>query len=56
MSHRHCRAVWDSIASFELESQIVSVVSRDGLITMKEISGRDQDLVDIRKLRGDDDD
>jgi hypothetical protein len=44
-------SVWDSRSTYQLPGGIVSVVSREGLITMKQISGRDQDHVDIRKLR-----
>ena len=34
----------------------LSIVSRDGLATMKRLAGRPQDLVDLAKLEGTDDD
>lgn len=47
--------VWDTRELFEWASGRAWVVSRDGLIKMKTLAGRDQDKVDIQKLRGDDD-
>lgn len=50
--------VWRSRMAFEVGGHRMSVVSRDGLATMKRIAGRPQDLVDLAKLegRGEDDD
>lgn len=42
--------VWDSREFVEWEDGHVWTVSRDGLIKLKSISGRDQDLLDIREL------
>lgn len=42
--------VWNSREIVEWEDGYVWTVSRDGLIKLKSISGRDQDLLDIREL------
>jgi hypothetical protein len=42
--------VWDERQEVEWESGRAWVVSREGLIKMKTLAGRDQDLVDIRNL------
>jgi hypothetical protein len=39
--------VWEAREAFELESQRIQVVSRDGLIKMKRSASRPQDLADI---------
>ncbi len=44
-------SVWQSRKSFDDGNRRISVVSREGLIRMKEISGRTQDLADIERLR-----
>ncbi len=46
---------WSSRVEYELGAERITVVSREGLIAMKRISGRDQDMLDIRKLEGADD-
>jgi hypothetical protein len=43
--------VWQDRQIVDWAEGITSVVSKAGLVTLKEISGRDQDLVDIKKLR-----
>ena len=43
--------VWQDRQIVDWEEGTTSVVSKAGLVTLKEISGRDQDLVDIKKLR-----
>jgi len=47
--------VWDDREHLEWESGAAWVVSRRGLIKMKKTAGRDQDLLDIRKLEETDD-
>ena len=42
--------VWESRETIEFESQRMHVVSRDGLIKMKQIASRPQDLADIDAL------
>jgi hypothetical protein len=47
--------VWDSRVVGTFRGRDIVVVSRDGLVTMKRIAGRDQDLVDIKALENPDD-
>jgi hypothetical protein len=42
--------VWQSRTQFDIASTRMTVVSRDGLRKMKQISNRAQDLVDLEKL------
>lgn len=42
--------VWDNKELIAWEEGETWVVSKEGLITMKSISGREQDLLDIKKL------
>ncbi len=42
--------VWASREVIQLDEQLVTVVSKDGLITMKKLSGRPQDLADVEAL------
>lgn len=42
--------VWNSRTQFEISGRQMTVVSRSGLRTMKQISNRPQDLVDLEKL------
>ena len=44
------RKVWDSRLELEWEGSKLSVVSRSGLITLKRLSARPQDIVDINTL------
>ena len=44
------RNVWETRVDAELESGKLSVVSKEGLITLKTISGRPQDIADISAL------
>ena len=44
------REVWDDREQVSWEQGKIWVVSRRGLIKLKQISGRDQDLVDITQL------
>lgn len=48
--------VWSERELYKRRSSEIHVVSRAGLITMKRIAARPQDLVDISKLEGSDDD
>lgn len=43
-------AVWADREVFEWQGRHVTVVSADGLATMKRMAGRDQDLLDLRML------
>ena len=43
--------VWADRELIEVGAQSLKIVSRNGLITMKEIAGRPQDLADISALR-----
>jgi hypothetical protein len=47
--------VWTSRTVLALGARNIRVVSRDGLATMKRIAGRPQDLADLAKLEGGDD-
>lgn len=49
-------SVWESRVVVRFGEVDCSVVSRDGLITMKTIAGRHQDLADIERLTGETDD
>lgn len=42
--------IWHSQETYEFDNVHCRVVSRDGLIQMKTIAGRPQDLVDIQRL------
>lgn len=44
--------VWNTRMRVAAGERTISVVSRMGLVTMKKIAGRGQDLVDIAKLEG----
>lgn len=44
------REVWESREFYEVDTVVCPVVSRSGLIQMKTIAGRPQDLVDIQRL------
>ena len=46
-------SVWNSRVVVRFSELDCCVVSRDGLITMKSIAGRLQDLADIERLRAD---
>jgi hypothetical protein len=46
--------VWSSRVDVSWEGRVLSVVSRDGLVAMKRLAGRPQDLADIAALRGPD--
>ena len=46
------RETWETRVRVEWAEQHLWVVSRDGLIAMKRLAGRPQDLVDIQRLQG----
>ncbi len=46
---------WNDREAFEWEGRIVQAVSAPALIKMKRIAGRDQDLLDVKRLEGGDD-
>ncbi len=45
--------VWETRVDVDSQFGTMSVVSREGLIKMKLIAGREQDLLDIKKLESD---
>ena len=47
--------VWDSRVTIDFQGNPMSIVSRDGLIRMKELAGRDKDLIDIKRIRNEED-
>jgi hypothetical protein len=49
------RSVWEGRVNASLEGGKLSVVSKEGLITLKTISGRPQDIADISALTEDSD-
>jgi hypothetical protein len=44
--------VWEGRGRFPWRDRMITVVSREGLVTMKRIAGRPQDLLDIDVLEG----
>ncbi len=44
------QSVWDSRLVAEFNGRMISVISREGLRTLKRISGRKQDLRDLEQL------
>jgi hypothetical protein len=48
--------VWSGRIALMIGERKMVVVSRDGLVTMKRIAGRPQDLADLAALEGGDDD
>jgi hypothetical protein len=46
------KEVWKNRQKVKWEKGEYSIVSRDGMITLKEMSGRDKDLIDLTYLRG----
>ncbi len=49
------RDVWETRVNANLEGGKLSVVSKEGLIALKKISGRPQDVADISALKEDSD-
>jgi hypothetical protein len=49
------REIWDSRQVLEWKDGVLPVVSREGLIRLKELRGSSQDLADIERLRSEDD-
>jgi len=47
--------VWESREALEWEERRIAVVSREGLLAMKRVAGRPQDLADIARLEGEND-
>lgn len=45
--------VWETREDVDSQFGMMSVVSREGLIKMKLVAGREQDLLDIKKLESD---
>ncbi len=44
--------VWESREKLNLQTQDLWIVSQSGLIKMKELAGRAKDLIDIERLKG----
>jgi len=49
------QVVWDTRRRASWDGRDLAIVSREGLVTMKRIAGRPQDLVDIAALENLDD-
>ncbi len=47
--------VWNSKITLNWQGKPVSIVSRDGLIKMKELAGRHKDLIDIDRIKNEKD-
>ncbi len=47
--------VWNGRGVFEWKGRQIRTVSRDGLVRMKRLAGRKQDLADIEQLEGQED-
>jgi hypothetical protein len=45
--------VWESREQVSLQENLLSVVSKEGMIKMKTLAGRPQDLADIERLQND---
>src|SRR5207248_1249025 len=52
---RPIQGIWKTRVKANLEDGELSVVSREGLIALKEIAARPQDIADIVALRGNED-
>lgn len=50
----HVEDVWETREKLIWQDKILWIVSRDGLIKMKELAGRDKDLIDIGRLKDED--
>lgn len=48
---KELETVWNNKVDYEWENGIISVVSREGLIYMKQLRGSGQDQDDIKKLK-----
>ena len=44
--------VWETREEFEWESNDLWIVSKEGLMKMKSLAGRDKDLIDLGRLKG----
>ncbi len=47
----HVEDVWETRQKLEWENKTLWIVSPDGLIKMKELAGRDKDLIDIGRIK-----
>jgi hypothetical protein len=47
----HLQSAWDSRRRIPFEGGVLSVISRESLIAMKIAAGRQQDLLDVEKLK-----
>ena len=47
--------VWESKKTVNWRGKPLSIVSKEGLIRMKELAGRDKDLIDIGRLQNEED-
>ncbi len=48
---RHVEDVWETREKLIWQDKTLWIVSREGLIKMKELAGRDKDLIDIGRLK-----
>ena len=47
----YVKDVWESKITLEWQDRPISIVSRDGLIKMKELAGRHKDLIDVDRMK-----
>lgn len=47
--------VWETKEKFNWQGKTLWIVSQEGLIKMKTLAGRAKDLIDIRRLKGEED-
>jgi hypothetical protein len=50
----YLRGVWDAREVYDVDGAALTVVSREGLLEMKRIAGRPQDISDIQSLESND--
>ncbi|MEO6588822.1 MAG: nucleotidyltransferase family protein [Pyrinomonadaceae bacterium] len=52
---RHVEDVWETKEEYDWQGKDLWLVSRGGLIKMKTLAGRDKDLIDLGRLKGEED-
>ena len=51
----HVEDVWNDRITVDWQGRALSIVSRSGLIRMKELAGRPKDLIDIDRMKNEED-
>lgn len=51
----HVEDVWNDRITVDWQGMAMSLVSRSGLIKMKELAGRPKDLIDIDRMKNEED-